>query len=138
MFGWFKSTLASLVHLLALYHHYSVIVELVLELYCETAKRILCYFTAAESRFLYENSLALIRTYAERQVGRRTVDKEAEEEQYRDLLLLMELLTNLLSKVSHFKFSGFPITTQRFNNPLWGEDDFVATFELNNTPICMS
>ena len=26
------------------------------------------------------------------------VDKEAEEEQYRDLTLLMELLTNLLSK----------------------------------------
>lgn len=99
MFGWFKATLASLVHLLALYHHYSVIVELVLELYCETAKRILCYFTAAESKFFYENSLALIRTYAERQGGKRTVDKEAEEEQYRDLLLLMELLTNLLSKV---------------------------------------
>ena len=91
-----------MVHLLALYHHYSVIVELVLELYCETAKRILCYFTVTESRFLYENSLSLIRTYAGRQVGRRTVDKEAEEEQYRDLLLLMELLTNLLSKVRIF------------------------------------
>ena len=104
MFGWFKATLASLVHLLALYHHYSVVVELVLELYCETAKRILCYFTAAESKFFYENSLALIRTYAERQGGKRTVDKEAEEEQYRDLLLLMELLTNLLSKVWLFMF----------------------------------
>lgn len=90
-----------MVHLLALYHHYSVIVELVLELYCETAKRILCYFTAAESKFFYENSLALIRTYAQQQVGKRTVDKEAEEEQYRDLLLLMELLTNLLSKVGY-------------------------------------
>merc|ERR1712226_1584896 len=32
------------------------------------------------------------------QVGRRLVNKEAEEEQYRDLTLLMELLTNLLSK----------------------------------------
>ena len=102
VFSWFKPSLASMVHLLALYHHYSVIVELVLELYCETAKRILCYFTVTESRFLYENSLSLIRTYAGRQVGRRTVDKEAEEEQYRDLLLLMELLTNLLSKVRIF------------------------------------
>ena len=53
--------------------HYSVIVELVLELYCETTKRILCYFTAAESKFFYENSLALIRTYAERQVGNDTI-----------------------------------------------------------------
>ena len=32
------------------------------------------------------------------QAGRKVVDKEAEEEQYRDLTLLMELLTNLLSK----------------------------------------
>ena len=98
VFGWLRPTLASMVHLLALYHHYSIIVELILELYCETAKRILCYFTAAESRVLYESSLSLIRTYADHQVGKRTVDKEAEEEQYRDLLLLMELLTNLLSK----------------------------------------
>ena len=98
VFGWLRPTLASMVHLLALYHHYSIIVELILELFCETAKRILCYFTAAESRVLYESSLSLIRTYADHQVGKRTVDKEAEEEQYRDLLLLMELLTNLLSK----------------------------------------
>ena len=107
MFAWFKQSLASLVHLLALYHHYSVIVELVLELYCETAKRILCYFTVAESKFYYENSLALIRTYAQSQVGKRTVDKEAEEEQYRDLLLLMELLTNLLSKVGSIVYCQF-------------------------------
>ena len=36
--------------------------------------------------------------YLRSQAGRKVVDKEAEEEQYRDLTLLMELLTNLLSK----------------------------------------
>ena len=30
--------------------------------------------------------------------GKRSLEKEAEEEQFRDILLLMELLTNLLSK----------------------------------------
>jgi hypothetical protein len=30
--------------------------------------------------------------------GKRSVEKEAEEEQFRDILLLMELLNNLLSK----------------------------------------
>ena len=40
----------------------------VLELYCETAKRILCYFTPSESKALYEASLALVRTYASHQV----------------------------------------------------------------------
>jgi len=98
VFGWLRPTLVSMVHLLNLYHNYSNIVELILELFCETAKRILCYFTPSESRALYEASLALVRTYAAHQAGRKVVDKEAEEEQYRDLTLLMELLTNLLSK----------------------------------------
>ena len=48
----------------------SSIVELILELFCETAKRILCYFTPSESRALYEASLALVRTYAAHQVKR--------------------------------------------------------------------
>ena len=69
VFCWLRPTLVSLVHLLDLYHNYSSIVELILELYCETAKRILCYFTPSESRALYEASLALVRTYAAHQVG---------------------------------------------------------------------
>jgi hypothetical protein len=36
--------------------------------------------------------------YAHHNSGKRSVEKEAEEEQFRDILLLMELLTNLLSK----------------------------------------
>jgi len=98
LFGWMRPTIASMVHLLALYHNYNQIVELILELYCETAKRILCYFTPSESKAFYEASLDLIKTYANHQVGRRTYSKEAEEEQYKDILLFMGLLTNLLSK----------------------------------------
>ena len=79
-------------------HFFFQIVELILELYCETAKRILCYFTPSESKAFYDASLALIKTYADHQVGKRSYSKEAEEEQYRDILLFMELLTNLLSK----------------------------------------
>ena len=30
--------------------------------------------------------------------GKRTIEKESEEEQFRDILLLMELLTSILSK----------------------------------------
>ena len=77
---------------------YFKVVELILELYCETAKRILCYLTPAESKAFYEASLALIKTYADHHVGKKSYSKEAEEEQYKDLLLFMELLTNLLSK----------------------------------------
>jgi hypothetical protein len=36
--------------------------------------------------------------YAHHNQGKRSFEKEAEEEQFKDILLLMELLTNLLSK----------------------------------------
>jgi len=61
--------LSSLVPLLSLYHNYNKVVELILEMFTETAKRILCYYTAAESRVLYDSSLAIIRTYADHQVS---------------------------------------------------------------------
>jgi len=98
LFGWMRPTISSLVQLLGLYHNYNQVVELILELYCEIAKRILCYFTPAESKAFYQASLAMIKMYADHQAGRRCYSKEAEEEQYRDILLFMELLTNLLSK----------------------------------------
>ncbi len=51
---------------------------------------------ANDSRTLYQRSVEAIQVYSSHNRGR--VEKETEEEQFRDLLLLMELLTNLLSK----------------------------------------
>jgi hypothetical protein len=87
-----------LVDLLGLFHNYPPVVELILELFCEAAKRCLCYLGQSDSRVLYQHSVAVIRMYAHHNQGKRSVEKEAEEEQFRDILLLMELLTNLLSK----------------------------------------
>lgn len=47
---------------------------------------------------LYEACLTLLQVYSRNNLGRQSVDAAAEEEQYQDLLLIMELLTNLLSK----------------------------------------
>lgn len=47
---------------------------------------------------LYEACLTLLQVYSKNNVGRRRNDSTAEEDQYQDLLLIMELLTNLLSK----------------------------------------
>lgn len=85
-------------NLLGLYHNYSILVELVLEIFCECARRILCYLGPALSKVLYQRSVECIQMYANHKQGRRSVGKEDEEDQFRDLLLLMELLTHLLSK----------------------------------------
>lgn len=47
---------------------------------------------------LYEACLTLLQVYSKNNLGRQRIDVTAEEEQYQDLLLIMELLTNLLSK----------------------------------------
>ena len=98
LFAFLHPILGSMVDLLGLFHNYPAVVELILELFCECAKRCLCYLGHADSRILYQHSLAVIRMYAHHNQGKRSVEKEAEEEQFRDILLLMELLTNLLSK----------------------------------------
>ena len=90
--------MTSMIDLLGLYHNYAVIVELILELYYETAKRMICYLGHNSSRSFYQKSIDVIRMYAHHNMGKRSVEKEAEEEQYRDILFLMELLTFILSK----------------------------------------
>ena len=52
--------------------------------------------TSGEVKYAQHQTFSM--QYFWSQAGRKVVDKEAEEEQYRDLTLLMELLTNLLSK----------------------------------------
>lgn len=98
VYEFLKPVLSSLVQVMGLYHNYQTIVELVLEMYCQTARRTLCYLNPEDSKVLYQNSVDLIGMYAHHNRGRRSVEKEAEEDQFKDILLLMELLVNILSK----------------------------------------
>ena len=50
--------------MMGLYHNYPNIVELFLEIYCEAAKRMLCYLTTSASRHLYQQTINLIQVYA--------------------------------------------------------------------------
>ena len=54
----------TMVDLMGLYHNYSNIVELLLEIYCEAAKRMLCYLPTSQSRLLYQQTINLIQVYA--------------------------------------------------------------------------
>ncbi|XP_054273696.1 exportin-4-like [Macrosteles quadrilineatus] len=83
---------------LSVYRNYQQIVELLLQLFCECARSMLCYLTRAESRQMYECCLSTIQAYARCNLGKHSQDAAAEEESFSDIQLLMELLTNLLSK----------------------------------------
>ncbi|MGH0148689.1 UNVERIFIED_CONTAM: hypothetical protein FKN15_053632 [Acipenser sinensis] len=68
------------------------------------------YWTESKSMKLYEACLTLLQVYSKNNLGRKRVDMSAEEDQYQDLLLIMELLTNLLSK----EFIDFSDTDEVF------------------------
>ncbi|XP_012251237.1 exportin-4-like [Athalia rosae] len=90
--------LNELPNLLSLYHNYQQIVQLILELFCECTRRVLCYLSQADSIRIYEACLHTVRAYARCNTNRLTVESTAEEDTFQDILLLMQLLTNLLSK----------------------------------------
>lgn len=58
----------------------------------------LSLFPQTKSMKLYEVCLTLLQVYSKNNLGRKRLDVAGEEDQYQDLLLIMELLTNLLSK----------------------------------------
>uniref|UniRef100_UPI00358FA5D2 exportin-4 isoform X2 n=1 Tax=Myxine glutinosa TaxID=7769 RepID=UPI00358FA5D2 len=77
--------------------------NLILELFVEVAHRQLCYLNESRALKLYESCLHLLRVFAAH--GRSCVrgamsqgEQQEEEERHQDLLLILELLTNLLSK----------------------------------------
>ena len=47
---------------------------------------------------MYEVSMRMVQMYAKHNIGKRSVTVDMEEDQFRDILTLMELLTNILSK----------------------------------------
>lgn len=98
IFQYTSSVLNELPKLLTLYHNYQQIVQAILELFTECSKSMLSYLNRTESVRFYEICLTMIQAYASCNSNRVTTDSTAEEDAFQDILLLMQLLTNLLNK----------------------------------------
>ena len=64
LFNYLQPVMNTMIDMMGLYHNYPNIVELFLEIYCEAAKRMLCYLTTSASRHLYQQTINLIQVYA--------------------------------------------------------------------------
>ncbi|VDI81588.1 Hypothetical predicted protein [Mytilus galloprovincialis] len=101
IFDFLHPLLQECVKILDVYHNYEDVVPLVLELYSEVIQKQLCFLGEAKSRKLYELSLSVIETYSNNIKGKHVLSNrydEDQEDKYNDILIVMELLTNLLSK----------------------------------------
>ncbi|TNN44340.1 Exportin-4 [Liparis tanakae] len=87
-------------------------INLIIEVFVEVAHKQICYLGESKSMRLYEACLTLLQVYSKNNQSRKRSDAAAEEDQYQDLLLIMELLTNLLSK----EFIDFSDTDEVFRS----------------------
>ncbi|XP_018330487.1 exportin-4-like [Agrilus planipennis] len=98
IFDYIAPVLSELPVFIQLYHNYQVIVQLILELFGQTAKYMLCFLGHLDSKRLYEFTLATIQAYAKCNANRFTSEVFQEESSYQDLLLVLELLIMILTK----------------------------------------
>ncbi|XP_063234006.1 exportin-4-like [Bacillus rossius redtenbacheri] len=98
LFGLLHPLLSESAALVAACHNYQLVVELVLELYCECSRSMLHYLSQGDSRRMYQVCLQAIQNYGRCNVGRLSKEASAEDDTYHDILLLMDLLINILSK----------------------------------------
>ncbi|XP_041114751.1 exportin-4-like [Polyodon spathula] len=110
LFNFLMDFLNNCIGLMEIYKNTPETVNLIIEVFVEVAHKQICYLGESKSMKLYEACLTLLQVYSKNNVGRKRVDVSAEEDQYQDLLLIMELLTNLLSR----EFIDFSDTDEVF------------------------
>nr|XP_031321573.1 exportin-4 isoform X5 [Camelus dromedarius] len=110
LFNFLMDFLTNCIGLMEVYRNTPETVNLIIEVFVEVAHKQICYLGESKAMNLYEACLTLLQVYSKNNLGRQRIDVTAEEEQYQDLLLIMELLTNLLSK----EFIDFSDTDEVF------------------------
>ncbi|AWP13536.1 Exportin-4 [Scophthalmus maximus] len=112
LFSFLMDFLSSCIGLMEVYSNTPETINLIIEVFVEVAHKQICYLGETKSMKLYEACLTLLQVYSKNNQSRKRSDVTAEEDQYQDLLLIMELLTNLLSK----EFIDFSDTDEVFRN----------------------
>lgn len=112
LFSFLMDFLSNCIGLMEVYSNTPETVNLIIEVFVEVAHKQICYLGENKSMKLYEACLTLLQVYSKNNQSRRRGDATAEEDQYQDLLLIMELLTNLLSK----EFIDFSDTDEVFRS----------------------
>ncbi|XP_065582120.1 exportin-4-like [Artemia franciscana] len=93
-----RELLPDLVTVLDKGHNYTLLVESVLDFLISCAKSVLHFLSERDTSLFYNSTLESMQVYAKHRKGRLTVEKNAEDEFFNDLTMLMDLLLNLLTK----------------------------------------
>lgn len=98
LFDYLLPVLKDCVFMLNVYQNCPEMVVLVLEFYADVVDSQICYLDESDVAKVHETCMALVQTYGKCNLGKVSIEALTEEEQLNDLLVLMKLLTNLLSR----------------------------------------
>ncbi|ELU09303.1 hypothetical protein CAPTEDRAFT_151878 [Capitella teleta] len=98
LFNFMHPMMQHCVKLLDFYHNYEEVIGLILEVFSAVANQQICYLSPANCKKFYEAVLSMMQIYAQHNIGRKTISKDVEDFQFKDLCTFMEMLTNILSK----------------------------------------
>ncbi|XP_059177669.1 exportin-4-like isoform X2 [Physella acuta] len=99
MYQFMAPLLAHIIKAIDLLHNYEDVVTTSFELFSEVVARMLPFLNSQDSQTLYQLSLSAIQMFARHNLGRQCISAEDEQEtKFKDIILIMEMLTNLMSK----------------------------------------
>nr|KAI8759106.1 exportin-4 [Biomphalaria glabrata] len=99
MFQFMAPLLNHVIKAVDIHHNYEDIITTSFELFSEVVSKMLPYLKTADSNTLYQLCLSAIQTYARHNLGRQCISADDEQEtKFKDIILIMEMLTNLMSK----------------------------------------
>ncbi|VVC37258.1 Hypothetical protein CINCED_3A011540 [Cinara cedri] len=98
IFSILHPTLNEFSGLIGLYHNYQSIVHLIIQLFVEFSKKMLCFLRLEESEQFYTSCFQMVDMYARYNLNRVSLDSDAEEQCSEDLYIFLELLTHVMSK----------------------------------------
>ncbi|KAH9500213.1 Exportin-4 [Bulinus truncatus] len=99
MFQFMGPLLNHVIKALDIHHNYEDVVTTSFELFSEVVLKMLPYLKTADSQTLYQLCLSAIQMYARHNLGRQCISADDEQEtKFKDIILIMEMLTNLMSK----------------------------------------
>ncbi|KAG1701259.1 Exportin-4 [Nymphon striatum] len=98
IFPYLLPVLKDLLTLFELYHNYNQIVKLILEFYRSIILKLFCFVNEGENRDLYENCYQMIQIYVKHNKGKKTIEVNADEENFEDLRIMLIILLELITK----------------------------------------
>lgn len=98
LFDFLQPMLQQCPHILSAFNAAPEVVEPVLRLFNTVVQHMLSSLNDSKTNNLYEISMQIIQTYFKHNFGKHSYESTSEDEQFSDLFILMDLLTNLLNK----------------------------------------